>query len=71
MVCLEVIVLFTPENKPGVWNTAREDSKAMYFPNRFGKALKARGFGKDYSLYSVGSLCNRGFIPWETKGGIE
>lgn len=45
--------LFTPENKPGVWETSREDSKAIYFSRRFGKVLKGLGFGKEYSLYSV------------------
>lgn len=45
--------LFTPENKPGVWETTREDSRATYFSRRFGKALGKMGFGKEYSLYSV------------------
>ncbi len=46
--------LFTPENKPGVWETSREDSRVTYFSRqRFRKVLDAMGFGKEYSLYSV------------------
>lgn len=58
--------LFTPEDHPAEWITARLDSKVSYFGKRFTKVIRAMGFNNEYSLYSI-----RHFAIWMLYNGMR
>lgn len=45
--------LFSPSEKPAVWETKKISSKVNYFSKRFSKIIREMEFDSDYTLYSV------------------
>lgn len=49
--------LFTPENKPGIWETSREDSRVTYFSRQRFKSTGCNGLWKRIQSLQCSTFC--------------